>query len=93
VAGDFFINVAENATVGAGLNIGFSVTAEPVSGFVGTVTFSVSGEASVMVATWPWGNVWNVGGQNAYTNLYLVLDIPLNAPAGVYPIMVIGTSP
>lgn len=93
MAVDFLIGMADAVTLGAGLNVGFSVDIVPLSTFIGTVTLSVSGGPAGMVVAWPWGNVWNVGGQNAYTNLYVTFDIPLTAPIGVYPVTISGTVP
>ena len=90
---EFWINCMDEGTVKAGHDIGFTVTANPVEGFVGPVTFSASGGPPGMVISWPRGVVWNVGGENAELNLILAMLIPLDTPLGPYPITLTGTSP
>lgn len=93
MAVEFRIVSHDVGVVKAGHDIGFSMKAIAVEGFVGPVTFSASGGPPGVVISWPRGVVWNVGGQNPELNLFLVILIPLNAPLGDYPITVTGMSP
>lgn len=93
MAADFSIICADSGTVKAGLDIAFTIEAYPLEGFVGQVTFSVSGGPSGMMVTWPWGNVWNSGGQNLHTNLIVTFAIPLNAIPGNSSVTITGIVP